>query len=97
MTHLPLVHDTERKTIRAATRQEAGRWLYNRAATSHLPFRRRQVAMQRFASMRSLQQFAFVRAPVYRQYNHERSFSSRPNFMLNRGAALAEWRGLCAG
>ena len=37
------------------SRQETGRWLNNRAENSHLPFRRREVAMQRFRSMRSLQ------------------------------------------
>ncbi|MDF1717077.1 MAG: IS6 family transposase, partial [Antarcticimicrobium sp.] len=26
----------------------------------------------------------------------ERSLTSRSNFKLNRAAALAEWRGLCA-
>ncbi|RMH39924.1 MAG: IS6 family transposase, partial [Alphaproteobacteria bacterium] len=30
-------------------------------------------------------------------FNSERSLSSRPNFELTRAAALAEWRGLCAG
>ncbi len=33
----------------------------------------------------------------YMYFNQERSLSSRPNFKLNRAAALAEWRGLCAG
>jgi len=33
---------------------------------------------------------------VYNHFNQERSLSSRPNFKLNRAAALAEWRGLCA-
>ena len=40
------------------TEQETGRWLNNRAENSHLPFRRRERAMQRFRSMRSLQKFA---------------------------------------
>jgi putative transposase len=85
------------KEIGAADRQETGRWANNRAENSHLPFRRRERAMLRFRSMRSLQKFAAVHASVSNHFNQERSLSSRPNFKLNRAAALAEWRGLFAG
>ena len=84
------------KEIRAAHRQETGRWLNNRAENSHLPFRRRERAILRFRRMRSLQKFAAVHASVLNLFNSERSLSSRPDFKLNRAAALAEWRGLCA-
>jgi putative transposase len=50
--------------------------------------------MLRFRRMRSLQKFAAVHASVSNHFNHERSFSSRDIFKLNRNAALAEWRGL---
>jgi putative transposase len=82
------------KEIGAADRQETGRWLNNRAENSHLPFRRRERAMQRFRRMRSLQKFAAVHASVYNHFNSERSLYSRSNFKLNRAAALDEWRGL---
>jgi putative transposase len=85
------------KEIGAADRQETGRWANNRAENSHLPFRRRERAMLRFRRMRSLQKFAAVHASVSNHFNQERSLSSRPNFKLNRAAALAEWRGLFAG
>ena len=84
------------KQIGAADRQETGRWANNRAENSHLPFRRRERATLRFRRMRSLQKFAAVHASVYNHFNQERSLSTRPNFKLNRAAALAEWRGLCA-
>jgi len=84
------------KDIGAVDKQETGRWLNNRAENSHLPFRRRERAMLRFRRMRSLQKFASVHASVYNLFNQERSLSSRPNFKLNRAAALAEWRNLCA-
>lgn len=84
------------KQIGAADRQETGRWANNRAENSHLPFRRRERAMLRFRRMRSLQKFAAVHASVYNHFNQERSLSTRPNFKLNRAAALAEWRGLGA-
>ncbi|MEP1392702.1 IS6 family transposase, partial [Parvibaculum sp.] len=84
------------KEIGAADRRETGRRLNNRAENSHLPFRRRERAMLRFRRMRSLQKFASVHASVYNHFNQERSLSTRPNFKLNRAAALAEWRGLGA-
>ncbi|WP_093161549.1 IS6 family transposase [Aliiruegeria lutimaris] len=84
------------KEIGAVGRQETGRWLNNRAENSHLPFRRRERAMQRFRRMRSLQLFASVHASVFNHFNSERSLSSRANFKKNRAAALAEWRCLCA-
>lgn len=77
-------------------RQETGRWLNNRAANSHLAFRRRERAMLRFRRIRNLQKFAAVHASDSNHFNQERSHSSRPLFKANRAAALAEWRGLCA-
>ncbi len=85
------------KEIGGTARQETGRWLNNRAENSHLPFRRRERAMQRFRRMRSLQKFAAVHASVYNLFNSERRHYSRSNFKLNRAAALAEWRQLLAG
>ena len=77
-------------------RQETGRWKNNRAENSHLPFRRRERAMLRFRRMCTLQKFAAVHASVHNHFNQERSLSSRAIFKLNRAAAIAEWRGLCA-
>ena len=84
------------KVIGNAQKQETGRWLNNRAENSHQPFRRRERAMQRFRSMRSLQKFASVHSSVHNHFNLERHLYSRANFKLNRAAALAEWRQLCA-
>jgi len=77
-------------------RQKTGRWVNNRAENSHLPFRRRERAMQRFRRMRSLQKFASVHASVFNHFNQERSLYSRANFKRNRAVALAEWRQLGA-
>jgi putative transposase len=84
------------KDIGNAEKQETGRWMNNRAENSHLPFRRRERAMLRVRRMRSLQKFAAVHASIYNLFNSERSLHTRPNFKLNRAAALAEWRGLGA-
>ena len=83
------------KEIGNEQRQETGRWLNNRADNSHLPFRRRERAVQRFRSMRSLQKFASVHASVCNHFNQERALYSRDNFKLNRAVALAEWRQVC--
>ncbi len=45
------------KVIGNAERQETGRWLNNRAENSHQPFRRRERAMAKFRSAKSLQKF----------------------------------------
>ena len=84
------------KDLGVADRQETGRWLNNRAESSHLAFRRRERATLRFRRMRSLQKFVAVHASVSNHFNQERSLSSRPHFKANRATALAEWRGLCA-
>ena len=84
------------KVVGNADRQETGRWKNNRAENSHLPFRRRERAMQRFRSMRSLQKFAAVHSSVCNHFNQERALYSRDNFKLNRTVALAEWRQFCS-
>ncbi len=84
------------KVIGNVDEQETSRWLNNRAENSYLPFRRRERAMLRFRRMRSLQKFVAVHAYVFSHFNQERNFYSRSNFKLNRAAALAEWRDLCA-
>jgi putative transposase len=77
-------------------RQETGRWANNRAENSYLPFRRRERAMLLFRRSRTLQKFASVHASVSNHFNQERSLTSRASFKLNRAAALAGWRQLCA-
>ncbi len=77
-------------------RQEIGRWLNNRAENSHQPFRRREQAMARFRSSKSLQKFASIHASVHNHFNQERHLISRQVFKSHRAAALAEWRQLTA-
>ena len=78
------------KDIGNSARQEIDCWLDNRAENPHLPFRRRERAMQRFRSMRSLQKFVAVHAFVCNHFNQERALYSRDNFKLNRAATLSE-------
>ena len=84
------------KIIGNAERQETGRWLNNRAENSHQPFRRRERAMAKFRSTKSLQKFVSVHASIHNHFNQERHLESRENFKTYRSAALAEWRQLAA-
>ncbi|TMV09138.1 IS6 family transposase [Ruegeria sediminis] len=84
------------REIGVADLQRTGRWLNNRVENSHLPFRRRERAMQRFRRMRSLQKFAAVHSSVANHFNQERHLYTRENFKIIRNAALAEWRQLCS-
>lgn len=73
-----------------------GRWLNNRAENSHLPFRRRERAKQRFRRMKSLQKFASVHASFHNHFNQERHLVDRQTYQTRRSAALAEWQNLAA-
>ena len=82
--------------IGAADRHEVGRRLNNRAENSHQPFRRRERAMQRFRSMKTLQKFSSVHAQLSNHFNQERNLVPRETYKQKRSAALAEWRALAA-
>jgi hypothetical protein len=76
------------KEIGAADRHEVGGRLNNRAENSHQPFRRRERAMQRFRSMKTLQKFGSVHAQVHISI---RSGISSPGRFTSRDARL-HWR-----
>jgi putative transposase len=80
----------------AAERREVGGRLNNRAENSHQPFRRRERAMQRFRSRKTLQKFSSVHAQVHNQFNQERHLVKRQVYKQRRSVALAEWRALAA-
>jgi putative transposase len=84
------------KNIGNAERQETERWLNNRAENSHQPFRRRERAMAKFRSTKSLQKFASIHSSIHNHFNNDRHLESRENFKTYRSAALAEWRQLAA-
>jgi putative transposase len=84
------------KEIGAAGRHEVGGRRNNRAENSHQPFRRRERAMQRFRSMKTLQKFSSVHAQVQNHFNQERHLITRQVYKQRRSIALAEWRALAA-
>lgn len=65
-------------------RHNMGRWLNNRAENSHLPFRRRERAMQRFRQMKTLQKFVSVQASFYNHFNLERHLVDRQTYRTRR-------------
>jgi putative transposase len=80
------------KVIGNAQRQLCkGARINNRAENSHQPFRRRERAMLRFRSMKTLQKFTSLHGVIYNHFNHERHLTSRNVYKRNRSAAMAEW------
>ena len=80
--------------VGVADRQEVGPRLNNRTENSHQPFRRRERAMQRFRSMKTLQKFSSVHAQVHNHFNQERHLVTRQVYKQRRSIALTEWRAL---
>lgn len=76
--------------------QETGRWINNRAENSHQSFRRRERAMTKFRSAKSLQKFASTHSSVHNHFSQDRHLCSRESFKINRSAALAKWHQLGA-
>jgi putative transposase len=84
------------KEIGNADRLDVGRRLNNRAENSHQPLRRRERAMQRFQSVKTLQKFSSVHAQVHNHFNQERHLVTREVYKQRRSAALTKWRALMA-
>ncbi len=84
------------KDLGNANRHEVGGRLNNRAENSHQPFRRRERAMQRFRSTKTVQKFSSVHAQVHNHFNQDRHLVTRQVYKQRRSAALAEWRALAA-
>jgi putative transposase len=84
------------KEIGMADRHEVGRRLNNRAENSHQPFRRRERAMQRFRTMKTLQKFSSIHAQVHNHFSQERHLVSRETYKERRSASLMAWRALAS-
>ncbi len=80
------------KEIGNEASQEMGHRLNNRAENSHQPFRRRERAMLKFRSAKTLQKFASIHVSIHNHFNHDRHLNRRDHFKESRSQALAEWR-----
>ena len=68
----------------------------NTGENSHLPFRRRERAMQLFKTAALLQKFVSYHSQIYNHFNHERHLQTRQTYKQKRSAALIEWFQICA-
>jgi len=84
------------REVGVAKRQLCGRRSNNRCENSHLPFRRRERAMQRFKTAATLQKFLSYHSQIYNHFNHERHLERRQSFKQKRSAAFIEWFNFCA-
>ena len=84
------------REIGIADRQLCGGRSNNRCENSHLPFRRRERAMQRFKTVAALQKFGSYHSQIYNHFNHQRHLESRQSFKQKRTTALTEWFNFCA-
>ncbi|MBM6584359.1 IS6 family transposase [Microvirga sp. BT689] len=80
-----------RRHIMPEVEHRSHKGLNNRAENSHLPFRRRERAMQGFRSPRYLQRFVSVFSAVRNLFVPPRSSRSAPATRLHRLNAMAEW------
>ena len=84
------------REIGVADRQLFGGRSNNRCKKSHLPFRRRERAMQLFKTAATLQRFVSYHSQISNHFNHERHLQNRQTYKQKRGAALIEWFQICA-
>ena len=84
------------REIGIADRQLCSGRTNNRCENSHLPFRRRERAMQRFKTVAALQKFTSYHSQIYNHFNHERHLQTRQTYKQKRSAALIEWFQSCA-
>ncbi|NVJ93118.1 MAG: DDE-type integrase/transposase/recombinase [Methylocystaceae bacterium] len=69
-------------------KHETGKWMNNRGENSHLVFRRRERAMNKFKSVTSLQKFLGVQTQVQNHFSGERHLNKRHIFKESRSASL---------
>jgi putative transposase len=81
-----------RRQVMPDVEHRSHKGLNNRAENSHLPFRRRERAMQGFRSPRYLQRFVSVFSAVRNLFVPPRSHRSAPATHLHRLNAMAEWK-----
>ncbi len=79
------------KELGCQNKQEAGGRLNNRAENSHLPFRRREYAMQGFRKEETLQKFTSIHSQIYNHFNGERHLVNRQTFKEFRSETMTEW------
>ena len=72
--------------------QSVGRWMNNRAENSHLVFRRRERAMNKFRSEKCLQKFTSIQSQIQNHFNGERHLTTRHHYLDFRTQEFLWWR-----
>ena len=72
------------REIGVADKQLCGGRSNNRCENSHLPFRRRERAMQLFKTAATLQRFVSYHSQIYNHFNHERHLQNRQTYKQKR-------------
>ena len=72
------------REIGVADKQLCGGRANNRCENSHLPFRRKERAMQKFKNCAVLQKFTSYHTQIYNHFNHERHLESRQIYKQKR-------------
>ena len=72
--------------------QSVGRWMNNRAENSHIVFRRRERAMNKFRNNKILQKFTSIHSQIQNHFNGERHLIKRHDYLSFRTQAFLEWR-----
>jgi putative transposase len=85
-----------RRQVMPDVEHRSHKGLNNRAENSHLPFRRRERAMQGFRSPRYLQRFVSVFSAVRNLFVPPRSRRSAHTTRLHRLNAMAEWKSVAS-
>lgn len=75
-------------------KQEVGKWKNNRAENSHLPFRQREYAIQRFRKLETPEKFTSIHSQIYTHFTAEQHLNKRQAYKNLRSEALSEWRSL---
>jgi putative transposase len=91
-----LAYSAAMKEIGIGDRHEVRHHRNNRAENSHQPFRRRERAMQRFRSMKTLRRVSSIHAQVHNHFNQERHLITLATYKHRRAATLTEWQVLAA-
>ena len=84
------------RDIGIANKQLCGGRSNNRSENSHLPFRRRERAMQLFKTAATLQSFVSYHSQIYNHFNHERHLQNRQTYKQKRITVFKEWYQICA-
>ena len=84
------------REIGIADKQLCGGRSNNRCKNSHLPFRRRERAMQLFKTAATFQRFISYHSQTDNHFNHESHLENRQTYKQKRTTALIEWFQICA-